>query len=298
MSSIIDDSMEPMRYRTAALGIVVCFLLFYIICSWAGMSTWVFSLFFGLYVIISITVTRIRAELGPPVHNIGGVNPQTILMTAMGTRPFGTNNLVVFLLFSWFHGSNRSHPMPHQLEGFKLAHRIGIGHKRLICVVVIAIVPAVFSAFSIYLYVLYRCEASIAVDTPGQVLGPGQSTYQQLASWLQSPRPSDLYGTLAILVGFAFTMFLGIMRLECVWWPFHPVGYVTGINGGTLDHFWFALIISSSLKYCLLKYGGARLYRRVLPFFLGLVLGDVVSGSYWSILSVIVQAPSYVVWFW
>lgn len=167
MSSIIDDSMEPMRYRTAALGIVVCFLLFYIICSWAGMSTWVFSLFFGLYVIISITVTRIRAELGPPVHNMGGVNPQTILMTAMGTRPFGTNNLVVFLLFSWFHGSNRSHPMPHQLEGFKLAHRIGIGHKRLICVVVIAIVPAVFSAFSIYLYVLYRCEASIAVDTPG-----------------------------------------------------------------------------------------------------------------------------------
>ena len=93
-------------------------------------------------------------------------------------------------------------------------------------------------------------------------------------------------------------MFLGIMRLKCVWWPFHPVGYVTGINGGTLDHFWFALIISSSLKYCFLKYGGARLYRRTLPFFLGLVLGDVVSGSYWSILSVIVQTPLYVVWFW
>ena len=298
MFTIIDDSMEPMHYRTAALGTVICFLLLYVICRWAGMSTWVFLLFFGLYVIISVTVTRIRAELGPPVHNMGGVNPQTILMTIVGTRPFGTNNLVVFSLFSWFNGSNRSHPMPHQLEGFKLAHHTGIGHKRLIWVIALTIIPAVFSALSIYLYALYRYGASVAVDAPGQVLGPGQSTYQQLASWLQSPRPSDLYGTLAILLGFAFTMFLGAMRLKCVWWPFHPVGYVTGINGGTLDHFWFALAISSSLKYCFLKYGGARLYRRILPFFLGLVLGDVVSGSYWSILSVIVQMPLYVVWFW
>ena len=114
--------------------------------------------------------------------------------------------------------------MPHQLEGFKLAHHTGIGHKRLIWVMALTIIPAVFSAFSIYLYALYRYGASVAVDAPGQVLGPGQSTYQQLASWLQSPRPSDLYGTLAILLGFAFTMFLGAMRLKCVWWPFHPVG--------------------------------------------------------------------------
>jgi len=31
---------------------------------------------------------------------------------------------------------------------------------------------------------------------------------------------------------------------------------------------------------------------------MGLVLGDVAIGSYWSILSVIVETPLYVVWFW
>ena len=298
MTTAVDDSTEPMRYRSAVVGIVGCLILLYFISSRAGMSGWVFPLFFGLYIIIAIAVTRIRAELGPPVHNMGGVNPQTILTTVLGMNPFGTNNLVVFSLFSWFNGSNRSHPMPHQLEGFKLAQRTGLDSRRLIWVVGFAIVPGVFLAFLTYLYALYNYGASIAVDAPGQVLGPGQATYNRLAGWLQFPQPPDIYGTVAIILGFIFTMFLGIMRLKFIWWPFHPVGYVMGINGGTLDHYWFALIISSSIKLGVLKYGGARLYRRVLPFFLGLVLGDVVSGSYWSILSVIVKMPLYVVWFW
>ena len=93
-------------------------------------------------------------------------------------------------------------------------------------------------------------------------------------------------------------MILGILRVKFIWWPFHPVGYIIGINGGSLDHFWFAMLLSSSVKLLVLKYGGAKLYRRVLPFFLGLVLGDVVIGSYWSILSVIIKTPLYVVWFW
>jgi hypothetical protein len=298
VSSTVDDSNEPMGYRTAAVGIVVCLALLYLICSQAGMSAWVFVSFFGLYMVISVAVTRIRAELGPPVHNMGGVNPQTILTTVLGMRPFGTRNLVVFSLFSWFNGSNRSHPMPHQLEGFKLAQRTGLDARRLIWVVAFAIVPAAFVAFLIYLHALYQYGASIAVDAPGQVLGPGQSTYNQLAGWLQFPQPPDIYGSVAMVLGFVFTMFLGIMRLKFIWWPFHPVGYVMGINGGTLDHFWFALILSSSIKLVVLKYGGASLYRRTLPFFLGLILGDVVSGCYWSILSVIIKMPLYVVWFW
>ena len=294
----LDDSTEPMRYRTALIGTIICLTLLYLICNAAGMSTWVFMLFFGLYITIAIAVTRIRAQLGPPVHDMGGVNPQTVLTTTFGMRPFGTKNLVVFSLFSWFNGSNRSHPMPHQLEGFKIAQRAGIQPRRLVWVMAFVIVPAVFLAFLIYLYTLYSYGASVAVDAPGQVLGPAGSVYNQLASWLQFPQPVDGYGIVAIILGFLFTVILGILRVKFIWWPFHPVGYVIGINGGSLDHFWFAMLLSSSVKLFVLKYGGAKLYRRVLPFFLGLILGDVVIGSYWSILSIIIKTPLYVVWFW
>jgi hypothetical protein len=298
LKTALDDSTEPMRYRTALIGMIICLTLLYLICNAAGMSTWVFMLFFALYITIAIAVTRIRAQLGPPVHDMGGVNPQTVLTTSFGMRPLGMKNLVVFSLFSWFNGSNRSHPMPHQLEGFKIAQRAEINARRLVWVMAFVIVPAVFLAFLIYLYALYSYGASVAVDAPGQVLGPASSTYNQLASWLQFPQPLDGYGIVATILGFLFTIILGILRVKFIWWPFHPVGYVIGINGGSLDHFWFVMLLSSTVKLVVLKYGGAKLYRRVLPFFLGLVLGDVVIGSYWSILSIIIKTPLYVVWFW
>ena len=294
MNTSLDDSTEPMRYRSAALGVVICLVLLYLICNQAGMSMWVFVLFFGLYMMITAAVTRVRAELGPPAHDMAGVNPQTALTTVFGIRPFGRGNLVMFSLFSWFNSQNRSQPMPHQLEGFKLAQRTGMDHRKLLWVMLFSIVIGVFSAFLMYLYVLYTHGGSKA----GMILGPGWGVYNRLAGWLQFPRPTDFFGSMVIGLSFLFTIFLGMMRLKFIWWPFHPVGYVIGINGGTLDQFWLVLILSSIAKFVILKYGGARLYRRVLPFFLGLVLGDVVSGSYWAILGVILETPMYVVWFW
>ena len=298
MNTPLDDSQEPVRYRSAVIGIVVCLLLLYVISSRAGMSLWVFPLFFGLYMVIAAAVTRIRAELGPPVHNMGGVNPQTILTSVAGVTAFGKSDLTLFSLFSWFNGSNRSHPMPHQLEGFKLAQRAGLNYRRLMVVMLLGIAPSVFIAFLVYLYCLYDFGASIAVDAPGQVLGPGQGVYNQLSGWFQFPREIDVFGTFAIGLGLAFTMILGLLRLKFIWWPLHPVGYAMGINGGTMDHYWFALILCGTIKFIVFKVGGARLYRRFLPFFLGLILGDVASGCYWSILSVIIETPLYVVWFW
>jgi len=257
---VLGQSSEPMQYRTAAIGMLICLTLLYLICNAAGMSRGVFVLFFGLYITIAIAVTRIRAQLGPPVHDMGGVNPQTVLTTTLGMRLLGTKNLAVFSLFSWFNGSNRSHPMPHQLEGFKMAQRAGIEPRRLVWVMAFVIVPAVFLAFLIYLYALYRYGASVAVDAPGQVLGPADSTYNSLATWLQFPQPVDGYGIVAIILGFLFTLILGLLRVKFIWWPFHPVGYVIGINGGSLDHFWFAMLLSSSVKLVVLKYGGAKLY--------------------------------------
>ncbi len=37
------------------------------------------------------------------------------------------------------------------------------------------------------------------------------------------------------------------------------------------------------LKLLILRYGGLKLYRDSLPFFLGLILGDFTIGSIWAI---------------
>ena len=52
-------------------------------------------------------------------------------------------------------------------------------------------------------------------------------------------------------------------------------------------------MISGILKGTILKFGGIRAYRRYVPFFLGLILGDFVIGSTWNILSIILNRPTY-----
>ncbi len=57
-------------------------------------------------------------------------------------------------------------------------------------------------------------------------------------------------------------------------------------TGGILlfNYLWFPFFACWLIKRIILKYGGLRAYRDVLPLFLGLVLGDFVLGSVWGII--------------
>lgn len=50
------------------------------------------------------------------------------------------------------------------------------------------------------------------------------------------------------------------------------------------------------IKLLVLRYGGLKLYRQVLPFFLGIILGECVVGSLWTIIGIVFRVPSYAFW--
>jgi len=293
LQSTLDDSKEPMRYRTAAIGLLVGFGLLMFFCSRWGMSLWLVIAFFALYFVIAIAVTRLRAELGPPLHAIVLVNPQIVLTSALGTRKLGTANLTMFALFYWFNRFNRSHPMPHQLEAFKIAERTGASTKRLAWAMMLALVVGVILTFWIYPYTLYIYGAS----TAGELLGSGWQAYNNLAGWLQYPQPPNYTSSGVIGGSFLFVLIMMWMRMRFVWFPFHPGGYILGVSSGTIDVYWFALFICWLVKLLVLKHGGVKSYRKVVPFFIGLVVGDFVVGCYWGLMSIIVGTPLYTTWF-
>ena len=79
--------------------------------------------FAGHFATIAIPLTRLRAQIGFPIHSTTFIGPHHSLVNLLGTRQIGAQNLTWFSLFFWFNRDNRSHPMPHQLEAFKLAER-------------------------------------------------------------------------------------------------------------------------------------------------------------------------------
>jgi len=77
-------------------------------------------------------------------------------------------------------------------------------------------------------------------------------------------------------------------------WPLHPLGLaVANTWGGIVDVF-ACVLVASLLKMVVLRYGGLRGYRQVLPFFLGLMLGDFTIGPLWLLIGAVLDIPTYV----
>ena len=287
-----DDSHEPMSYRKAFMGIIIASFLLFIFCAKAGMSSWVFFVFFALYFAMSLAMTRLRVELGIPEHQFFYVRPQQAMVVVLGTRRFGKQNLTLFSLFFWFTYRKRSHPMPHQLEGFKIAERAGISNRGILWTMLIASVAGIIAAFVIFPHTIYKYGAEARA---GGMIEVGAEAFENLASWIYYPREPDVLGTTFAAGGMLFTFFLAVMRWKFIWWPFHPAGYVLG-TAFVIDDYWFTMVLSSTIKLIVLRQGGVRAYRKSIPFFLGLVLGEYFVACGWALLGVIVGRPMYIVW--
>jgi len=92
--STASDEGEAMSYRTALLGVGLGLVIMLYIAVAAGMSLWVGFLFFGIYFLMSIALTRIHAELGPPAHDFRDMGPHRIISAMFGARALGAKNLV------------------------------------------------------------------------------------------------------------------------------------------------------------------------------------------------------------
>ena len=277
----LDDSHEPMRYSTALLGTIggIGFLTLFL---WrAGLAVWIGITFFVLYYLVSLGVTRIRAEFGAPFHDFVFTGPDQILPDVLGSRRFGARNLTVLTMLNFFNFTYRAHPMPHQIEGFALANRTRRGTSGLVIAMTLALIVGALSFFWVYLH--------IAFDSGGSSLERfANAGYVRLQNWMLNPSEFDYTGAGAIGVGFMFVLFFTVMRRLFLWFPFHPVGYAIS-NSHDINVFWFSVLIGFIAKWIVLKYGGLKLHRQARPFFLGLILGGYMVGGFWTIVGDIIH---------
>ena len=59
---------------------------------------------------------------------------------------------------------------------------------------------------------------------------------------------------------------------------------------------WMPLLFAWVIKGLILRYGGVRLYRQAMPFFLGLILGQCLVGSFWHLIGWALDIQPYSFW--
>lgn len=283
-----------MPYRLAVGGAIMGLVLIMGFASVIGMSVGVAILFFLIYFAISFAVTRMRAEFGPPAHDLHDAGPGRMMTSSFGTAALGPHNLSMFALFYWMNRAYRSHPMPHQIEGFKIGERAALNSRSLVWAMMLAALIGAIAGMWSMLHIGYHYGMQ-----SGHVLGPGVhfgwEPYHRLGAQLQSPGNAQFGATVAMGIGVGFTLLMLFMRTRFLGWPFHPVGYAVS-SSWSMCLLWMPLFIAWLVKLVILRFGGLRLYRQALPLFLGLILGEHIVGGIWSLIGIFGGFKTYVFW--
>lgn len=280
------------EYRAALTAIVLGagFLLFF--CRVAGMSWPILLAFWALYAIIAVVVTRMRAELGPPVHDFHKMGADQMLTELLGSQNIGGRDLGMLSLLWWINRAYRGLPMAHQIEGLKAAQvthvRPGWFHAGMWLAGVFGMAGAMIA----YIGLAFKLGAASGFHSG---YGYGWANYGALMSYLQHPTSPDHGAAAAVVVGLLFSVFCLVMRLRFLGWPFHPIGFAISACW-SINLVWLPLLIAWCIKVSVTRWMGLKGYVRWRPFFLGLILGECLMGSFWSLLGVILDIPTYSFW--
>lgn len=282
------DDAEARQYRAGIIGGSVCLVALGAFFMFAGMNLGVMLAFMAVFFLLSIAITRVRAELGTP-HEIYYINPQRILVSAFGARALGAHQLTALSVVYWFNRGYRSHPMPFQLESMKMADLSGLDLRALVRTLIIAAVLGLLMAYWANAQITFREGAQAKCMAFKSWVG--NESYTRLAGWLNAmPGPK---GASVVAMGVGGFLFWGLRWVHFnTPLPLHPAGYALA-NSFAMNYFWNSFLVGWLVKVVVLRYGGRHGHQHAFRFFLGLLLGDYVLGSLWGAIGPLAHIRTY-----
>ncbi len=280
------DADEPLSYRTTVFGLIGGLAGLVLFAVAAGMRWQTAVLYLGILFVIVVVVARIRAELGLPTFELYQVGADQILQRVAGTNAWTRSDLTVMTLFFWLTRTHRQFPMQTQVDAVRLGRRTQTPLRSVSAIILGASLLGTVAAFWAFLHTMYQVGYDSAKFRGPAIWAFGREPWQKLDTWITSPQEPDRGSMGAYLFGLGFTLFLVSMRSRFFWWPFHPAGYMVSGSFG-LFRLWLPIFVSWLAKVLILRYGGLRAYRRFLPFFLGLVLGEFAAGFLRTVLDLL-----------
>jgi hypothetical protein len=282
---------EALSDRGALLGVALGGAGLLAFACAARVTLWVSASFLLLYVAAILVVTRIRAELGPPVHDFHFMGPDAMIPRIVSTSALRVQDMAFFTFAFSLTRAHRADTMPVGLEGLQMARMRGLEARRMFAAIMLATIVGTISAFWAFEHQAYALGAGAKFN---QGFGHAQEAFERMDHWIartQDSRPNG-QAMIAMAAGLLVTLALCLLRLRYFGFPLHPIGFAIS-SSWAIHLVWVPLMIAWVLKGLTLRFGGLRAYRRAVPFFLGLALGDCVMGSAWSLLSIVLNERTY-----
>lgn len=288
----LDRSLAEARWATvgfvAGTAVMAGWLLI------VGVSLWMTLLIIGVVYLAHVSTARIVAETGMPIIRTMPVMQQifqNIPPSAMSGKDVfmaghTTANAIFFNRESMMglaqHGlviNEGAESVPR--ESFKLAGVIA-------WTLVIGFLVASASSLTCY----YSYSGQLGSGEPmlenkhGLEVNPLENVVKPMESWAAGrfPEPSHT-PWLHFATGATVTGALQLLTWRLSWWPFVPVGYLAA-GAMFTQQVWFSVMLGWLAKVGILRFGGASMYQRMRPIFVGLIFGEGFAAAIWLLVNI------------
>ncbi|WP_144241041.1 DUF6785 family protein [Fimbriimonas ginsengisoli] len=274
------------KHQWAFVGLLVSFFTVVGMGVLGGLPPLYMIPYVAFFLMFSIVVARVRAQLGPPTHEFAFFGSNSIMHRFLGTKWMSDSQATwlnhAFLSMNRIY---RNHPMPYQLEAMKMAQIERLNQKKMFLMIAGATVLGFFLSMFFNQAQVYRT---------GHIGGTEAATY--LSNIINDRKGPDIVGITMTIFGFAVVMILDAIRFRFPGFPLHPAGYFLSMNFG-VDYYWFGMLIALFTKNFVQRYYGLRGYDKLRAVALGILLGEYAAETIWMTMALITKQSTYTISF-
>ena len=284
-SSSEETDREALPLWLCALGLVGSIVYLSLFSAAGGMSFVLALGVFVCYAMICLGLTRIVTE-GGVMYVQSPFQPTEMITTPLGTTRISIQSMTMMAFQYPFYFDMAGFLMPSIMNSFRIADSMRMRRRTFLVIIGATLLVAIGVSYYSFLTVVYKHGGNVKLGHWFFVNSP-TLPFRMYAVRHQDPRMTDWHGVSFIITGAALTLATVILRARFYWWPIHPVGCLL-MGTWVLYHLWFTCFLAWVIKGLILRYGGSSLYRKLRPFFLGLVLGGFLTPGVWAIIDLIV----------
>jgi hypothetical protein len=198
-----DTSPNQVPPRLAFGGLVLSLVALGVVGVAIGLSAPFVIGYVVLFLAFSIAMTRLRAQLGPPTHEMAFMGPNQLIVDFRGSQGFTPDAVArTVTAFHFMNRIHRTHPMPHQLEAMYLAERSRLSQRWVFVALLIATLAGSVLGHLVRIYLGYRW-------TPGDAGGETANVVSTLTGVPRAPNPGAIA---AVFTGLGVVLLLDAVR--------------------------------------------------------------------------------------
>lgn len=272
---------EMLTYRVAFWGFFGGTALLAVGFALLGMPGWMTVPFLAALFMMYIGVSWAATNGGLPLVQLRYF-PTSPLLSALGGGFFSPRAAVsTALLEEGLARDLRENPMPSLMNSQKLAHELQLPKRGLFLACGVGMAVAALVSVCAWLWLGYG-KGAVRL-APGTFIYHAQTPWRRCTQWLKVGLEPHRFNLAAVALGGGLFAGLQLGRLTFGWWPIHPIGLIV-MRSWCLQHFWFPILVGWAVKMPLVRYGGLHAYNKARPFFLGLILGDMIMAGVFAVV--------------